>query len=102
MLGVVHVFDGTYPAEYLGGGFLDFPIVPLKADPNKLRRSLGLAPSRLLLGLLWLLGAGSSTELRLVEVRETGVEIVSLPPLLLLVGISPCVNSKSIYVKVER
>ena len=71
----------THPPEYLGGGFLDFPRVPPKALPNKLRRSLALALSKLLLALRWVLGgsAGSSLESRLVEDKETGVEARSLP-----------------------
>ena len=69
----------TYPPEYLGGGFLDFPRPPVKAVPNKLRRSLGLALSKLPLALLWVLGnsVDSSLELRLVEVKEMVVEVVS-------------------------
>ena len=103
----------TY-VEYLGGGFLVLP----KAVPNKLRRSAGLL-SEFLLALLCLGdGPDSSTESRLVEFKETGVEAVSLPSspcepldsrvrpntflrllflLLPVLGISLCVDVKSVF-----
>ena len=119
----VRLSTNTYPAEYLGGGFLDFPSGPLKAFPNKLRRSLGLILSMLFLALLLTLGngAGSSVESPLVEVKEVGVRAVSLPfslaswksepldskdrpniffllfLLLPVLGISLCVNIESIF-----
>ena len=119
----VRLSTNTHPAEYLGGGFLDFPSGPLKAFPNKLRRSLGLMLSILFLALLLTLGngAGSSVESPLVEVKEVGVGAVSLPfspaswksepldsedrpniflllfLLLPVLGISLCVNIESIF-----
>ena len=78
----VEFLTKPYPVEYLGAGFLDFPSEPPKVVPNKLRRSAGFVLSMLLLALLWLLDGGidSSMEERFVEVKEMGVETVSLAP----------------------
>lgn len=69
--------------EYLGAGFLDLPMLPLNAPPNRLSRSALLPPSMLLFPLLCRDTTLPSSGLPLIELGEVaslsfGVPVPSL------------------------